>query len=269
MRNEVTMNGIKERGLLAHIGERYLQILRKKLTGIYVHGSIAFGCFRWENSDIDFLVVVEERLTPAEKEALICVLLELDAQAPAKGFEMSVVLRSACAPFMEPVPYELHYSNAYRADYQRDLEGTCTALQGFDMDLAAHMTVVYNVGKVLCGLPVEQVFAPIPRESYLRSIWYDIENAQEEIERDPVYYVLNLCRVLAFVEQGKVLSKAQGGEWGMEQLPEDRELIGTALAAYRCNASVPSGKSLCFFAEKVLGRIRQSDVFLNACLKKD
>ena len=252
---------MKEWALLARISERYQKILAEKLTGIYVHGSIAFGCFRWETSDIDFLVVVEECLVQHEKEALIRVLLELDNQAPAKGFEMSVVLRSACSPFVEPVPYELHYSNAYRADYQRDLEGTCTALQGVDMDLAAHMTVVYNVGKVLCGLPVEQVFAPVPRESYLRSIWYDIENVQEEIERDPVYYVLNLCRVLAFVEQGKVLSKAQGGEWGMAHLPEDTGIINAAWAAYRNDASFSTQEGLCDFAEKMLLRIRQNAVF--------
>ena len=265
----MTVSGMKEWALLARISERYQKILAEKLTGIYVHGSIAFGCFRWETSDIDFLVVVEESLTQSEKEALIRVLLDLDAQAPCKGFEMSVVLRSACAPFAEPVPYELHYSNAYRANYQGDLGGTCTVLQGFDPDLAAHMTVVYNAGRVLCGLPVKRVFAPVPRESYLRSIWYDIESAQEDIQRDPVYYVLNLCRVLACVEEGLVLSKAQGGEWGMEHLMEERELIRKALLAYRCGAPEPSGPELCSFAEKVLRRIRQYDVFLNACLKKD
>ncbi len=269
MRNEVTVNGVKERELLGRISEAYQRILDGKLTGIYVHGSIAFGCFRWETSDIDFVVVVEEKLTQAEKEALIRVLLELDVLAPAKGFEMSVVLRSSCAPFEEPTPFELHYSNAHRANYQYDLSGTCSALQGFDPDLAAHMTVVGKVGIVLCGQPVEQVFGPVPRESYLRSIWYDIENAPEEIQRDPVYYVLNLCRVLACVEDKLVLSKKQGGEWGMEHLPEEQELIRKALAAYLCNAPAPSGTSLCSFAEKVLGRIRQSDVFLNACLKKD
>ncbi|MBF0777492.1 nucleotidyltransferase domain-containing protein [Streptococcus cuniculi] len=29
------------------------------LVGIYVHGSLAYGCFSWEQSDIDFLVVVK------------------------------------------------------------------------------------------------------------------------------------------------------------------------------------------------------------------
>lgn len=252
---------MNERELLEKIKEAYQDILSEKLTGIYVHGSIAFGCFRWACSDIDFLVVVEEKLTQPEKEALIQTLLELDAAAPPKGFEMSVLLRSACAPFAEPTPFELHYSNAHRANYQRDLAGTCQLMQGFDPDLAAHMTVVRAVGTALCGEPIAQVFAPVPRASYLRSIWFDIESAPEDIERDPVYYVLNLCRVLACVEEGLVLSKAQGGEWGMRHLPEDRELIRSALSAYCNGTAAPAGAQFVSFAEKLLLRITQNADF--------
>lgn len=253
---------MNEKELLARIAQEYQRILGPKLTGIYVHGSIAFGCFRWEKSDIDFLVVVEKPLTQAEKEALILVLLEMDSLAPPKGFEMSVVLRSACMPFMDPTPFELHYSNAHRAKYQQDLSGTCQMMHGDDPDLAAHMTVVGSVGIALCGLPAKQVFAPVPRESYLRSIWYDIEGAPEDIVRDPVYYVLNLCRVLACAEEGLVLSKEQGGEWGMGRLTEEQALIASALKAYRGETAMEaSAESLRGFAEKMLARIRQNAVF--------
>ena len=60
-----------ETELLQKIKSSYQIILQDKLVGIYVHGSIAFQCFTWENSDIDFLVVVNESLSQAEKEALI------------------------------------------------------------------------------------------------------------------------------------------------------------------------------------------------------
>lgn len=255
--------------LLSRIQKEYQAILGTGLIGIYVHGSIALGCFEWRKSDIDFLVVVEKPLSQLQKEALIRVLLELDAFAPPKGFEMSVVLRSACMPFQEPTPYELHYSNAYRANYQHDLSGTCRKLQGYDPDLAAHMTVTGKAGIAVCGRPVQQVFAPVPRESYLRSIWYDVERAAEEIQQEPVYYVLNLCRVLACVEEGLVLSKAQGGAWGMEHISQHRELIAAALAAYCENGPLPSEKELVSFAEKTLARICQNADFLSACTKKD
>ena len=260
---------MNEWALLDAVRKRYEWILGEKLTGIYVHGSLAFGCFQWKCSDIDFLVVTEQPLAQQEKERMIQTLLELDAHAPAKGFEMSVLQRSACAPFADPTPYELHYSNAYRADYQRDLAGTCRALQGFDPDLAAHLTVVQTAGIALCGRPVKEVFAPVPKESYLRSLWYDIESAPQEIMHHPVYYVLNLCRVLAYAQEGLVLSKDQGGEWGMAHLPEDTGIVNAAWAAYRNDASFSTQEGLCDFAEKMLLRIRQNAVFLSACPKND
>ena len=255
--------------LLQRIGSEYSRILAKDLTGIYVHGSIAFGCFRWACSDIDFLVVVERPLSLAQKEALIRVLLDLDSSAPPKGFEMSVLLRSACAPFAEPTPFELHYSNAHRANYRSNLSGACQALQGFDPDLGAHLTVVRKAGIVLCGLPIEQVFAPVPAASYVRSVWYDVKQAAEDIGSDPVYHVLNLCRALACVEEGLVLSKAQGGEWGMKRLPEHREVIKAALCAYREGMPAPQGEALVFFARTVLDIIRPNAVFLSAGIKND
>ena len=254
---------MNEHQLLDVIRERCQRILGPKLTGIYVHGSIAFGCFRWDCSD------AEHPLVLAEKEALIRVLLDLDASAPPKGFEMSVVLRSACSPFADPTPFELHYSNAHRTNYQRNLTSTCQRMQGFDPDLAAHMTVVRKAGVVLCGLPLEEVFAAVPPASYLASIWADIENAPEEIERDPVYFMLNLCRVLAYLQDGQVLSKEQGGEWGASHLPQDSALIHQALCAYRSGTPAPAGPGLCAFAEKMLLRIRQNAEFLNACTESN
>ena len=254
--------------LLNEISREYQTVLGSKLTGVYLHGSMAFGCFRWACSDIDFLVVVEEKLTQTEKEALIRILLQLDASAPPKGFEMSVVLRSACSPFADPTPYELHYSNAHRENYRRDLPGTCQRLQGYDPDLAAHMTVIRHAGKVIAGEPIDAVFAPVPPESYVRSIWQDVCCAAEEIHEAPVYHVLNLCRTLACVQEGKVLSKQQGGEWGMAHLPKHAEVIQKALQAYRNDGLAPDGKALDRLAADVLWRIRSSPVFLNAQMEK-
>jgi len=248
---------MNEQEIMNAVRDAYRRILGEKLTGIYVHGSIAFGCFRWERSDIDFLVVTEEPLTQQEKEALIRTLLEMDDCAPPKGFEMSVVPRSACMPFRDPVPFELHYSNAYRENYRRDLQGTCQTMRGTDPDLPAHMMVAGRVGIALCGLPVEQVFAPVPKTSYLASIRQDAEDARAGIGKDPVYYVLNLCRVLACVRENLVLSKEQGGEWGMDHLPEERAWIEPALKAYCGSISAPFPTGLEGFAERMLERIRQ------------
>lgn len=222
-----------EKKLLDVIVSEYKKILGDKHVGIYVHGSIAFGCFHWKKSDIDFLVVIEEVPSAEEKERLIEVLLELEKEAPPKGVEMSVVLEKYCNNFVYPTPFELHFSNAHMEKCRKDLSAYCKSMKGTDKDLAAHFTVIRSVGIVLCGKEITAVFGAVPREDYLDSIKCDIEDSENEILENPIYIILNLCRVLAYVEESRVLSKEQGGLWGLENLPARYEpVVRAALNAY-------------------------------------
>lgn len=215
--------------ILAH----YREILGENLLGAYVHGSIAFGCFHPEKSDIDFLIVTERAPDMFQKERMIRLLLELAPFAPQKGFEMSLVLREHCRNFVHPAPYQLHYSAAWHDAYERDMKGTLQMLQGVDSDLSAHFTVTRAAGIALVGPEPEQMFAPVPWADYWDSIRGDVESAVEDVAENPVYVVLNLCRVLAAKREGAVLSKAQGGRWGLENLPEHlHEPVKKALLAY-------------------------------------
>ena len=242
--------------LLNRICDEYRAILGRKLTGVYLHGSLAFGCFTWATGDIDFLVVVEEPLAQSEKESLIRVLLDMTHDAPPKGFEMSVVLRKDCAPVVHPVPFELHFSNAHKARAEADLSAYCRDMHGTDPDLAAHFTVVRAVGQTLYGPPVTEIFGEVPRSAYVDSILYDVENAEADIVDNPVYVTLNLCRVLAYLQCGLVLSKAQGGQWGLNHLPAAHHpLLRGALVAYT-GAEFPATSGLTDFAAQMLRRIR-------------
>ena len=50
------------------------------------------------------------------------------------------------------------------------------------------------------------------------------------------YAILNSCRVLAFQDDGRILSKDEGGVWGLAHLPSAHHaLIALALAEYRAN----------------------------------
>ncbi len=218
--------------LIQNIRNGFTEILGDNLTGIYIHGSVAFDCFNWNSSDLDFIVVTGSSPDLKTRKKIIRLLLHLDRYAPEKGIEMSVVLKKHCNPFVYPTPYCLHFSNSHKEAYLQDITGHLERLQGTDKDLAAHFTVIKHVGITLCGADKGDVFGDIPNEYYLDSIIYDIENAAEEIIENPVYFTLNLCRVLAFVKQGKVLSKAEGGIWGAENLTQFSDIIKQALECY-------------------------------------
>ena len=242
--------------LLNRICDKYRAILGDKLTGVYLHGSLVFGCFTWATGDIDFLVVAEAPLTQTEKEALIRVLLDMSPDAPPKGFEMSVVLRRDCDPVMHPVPFELHFSNAHKAWAEADLPVYCRDMHGVDPDLAAHFMVTRAVGQVVYGPPVKAILGEVPRSAYVDSILCDVENAEADIVGNPVYITLNLCRVLAYLQDGLVLSKEQGGQWGLAHLPAAHQpLLQGALAAY-AGAECPAFTGLEGFAAQMLQRIR-------------
>ncbi len=219
--------------LLSTVSKAYQSILGNNLCGIYVHGSIAFGCFCWDTSDIDFLVVVYEDVALGQKEAMIRTLLELTSAAPPKGFEMSVVLKKDCEDFSYPTPFLLHFSNAHLKRAMHDLTAYCQTMNGTDADLAAHFTVTKKVGVFLVGKPIAQVFGDVPKADYLASIKADIENAEDDILGSPIYIILNLCRVLAYMKDGLILSKAEGGKWGAANLPQKyAALIQQALDCY-------------------------------------
>ena len=214
-------------------------VLKEKLTGIYLHGSAAMGCFQPKKSDLDLLVVTQEALTDTEKREYMDMVLRLEADGPAKGIEMSIVTKDVCNHFVYPTPFILHYSRMHTEWYRRDPEDYILKMKGTDRDLAAHFTVIRNRGICLYGRPVNEVFSMVPEQCYLDSILNDVSNAKEEIADNPMYLILNLARVLGYVKKKKILSKKEGGLWGLENLPERfHPLIRSALDEYESGLNV-------------------------------
>jgi len=245
--------------ILMQIKSRSTEILANRLSGIYVHGSLALECFNWNKSDVDFIILTKSIPTLQQKEALIKTLLAIDNIAPQKGLEMSLVLEKYARCFVYPTPFELHFSNTYKVECLHDLEGYCRRMNGVDKDLAAHFTMIRNACITLCGASEKEIFGEVPAADYLDSIKNDVENAEKEIMVDPVYVILNLCRVLAFIQEKLVLSKKDGGIWGMEHLPTRyTKIVGNAISNYINNdmfAYKEDDKSLKDFAEYMYIRI--------------
>lgn len=244
--------------ILDHIKTSYTEILGENLVGIYVHGSIAMNCFHWATSDIDYIVVIKQKLSEEQKLQLMQATIKLNELAPAKGIEMSVVLESHCREFVHPTPFELHFSNMHLKWFGEDPQGYCRNMNGVDPDLAAHFTIINHYGIVLCGQKIKEVFSKVPEEAYLDSIKADVEEAVTAILENPVYIILNLCRVAAYVQSGIVLSKEQGGSWGFENLPTDyRPFIHSALQAYRTGEELAlNEQEAVSFSKAMLNRIR-------------
>ena len=205
--------------------------LRENLVGIYLHGSLAMGCFNRDRSDIDIIVVVKEPIY--NKEDIIKELMKISLNP--SPIEVSFLIEDKLKHHKSLCHYNLHYSEYWRENYSKILlENKKLENRHLeDGDLSAHIRVINERGITLYGKDKELLFPKISDEEYLKSILYDFEDAWENFSKKPEYYILNTCRILNFLETHKVTSKREAGEWALEVIPEKfRSIIKTALDVY-------------------------------------
>lgn len=195
----------------------FVNEMKDNLVGVYLHGSLAMKCFNTETSDVDMLVICKSKMTNEEKKNVIQKLLKV-TQGNPNQLEMSIVLERYVEDFVYPTPFELHY---FHPNYLIDESYICGGEGFFDSDLAGHIVVTYHRGVTLSGEKIENIFKPINRQYYIDSIFNDVEDSPKHIIDDPVYFTLNLCRVMYFLKEGKIASKKEGGEWGNSHLPNE------------------------------------------------
>jgi predicted nucleotidyltransferase len=219
----------------AHVGD--------DLLGVYLHGSLAMGCFNPDRSDVDLLTVSGRRLPISTKWRLAQVLLRLSG-APSP-IEVSFVEDAVLRLWRHPSPFDFHYSETHRHRLEEDLRSGAwkdwNRPAERDADLAAHITVTKARGVRLWGRPISEVFPDVPKCDYVASLLEDLEWARGRDEVPPDARLLNLCRVWGYFREGKILSKDEGGTWALGLAPEQlRGTIDQALRVYRGEAPVGS-----------------------------
>ena len=159
------------------------EVLGDSLVGVYLHGSLAMGCYYRPKSDLDLLIVCQDSMAPGLPEDIASVLLGASDRRPTTGDIETSVMRLAHTKELEyPSPFEVHFGSEHaeairhgRADY-----GTTHT----DSDLAAHCKVVRSRGVRLLGEEIENVFGSVPDEAYRSSIRAYREAGNRSLTRD-------------------------------------------------------------------------------------
>jgi predicted nucleotidyltransferase len=205
----------------------FRDLLGDNLTGVYLHGSLAMGCFNPDLSDIDLLIRVREPLDQSTGYRIVSLLLDLSGKP--SPIELSVLSDADLFPWRYPTPYTLHFSEDWR---QRFEAGEDQPAERLDPDLAAHITALHARGLALLGPPVSEVFPQVPEADYLDSILRDYEWALARLDQNPVYAVLNMARVLHYLTDGAIASKLEAGAWALDILPEGGHPVVLAAVRY-------------------------------------
>jgi streptomycin 3"-adenylyltransferase len=193
--------------------------LGANLVGIYLHGSLALGCFNPERSDIDVLVVTCDLLSDEQRASLTRCLSSLQ-QRPHR-IELHSLAVEQLHPWRHPAPFDFYF-------YADASEGTT------DRDLAAHISVVRRMGIALHGPQPTDVFPPMPPSDYADALLSDLRWTLRE-HPDDLYGALSPVRVWAGIADPETIqTKESAARWALERTPaQHRPALEHALAMYR------------------------------------
>jgi predicted nucleotidyltransferase len=213
--------------VLANLVDGVVAALGENLCGVYLQGSFAVGDAD-EFSDVDFVVVTHEDLSPAEQAAL----RELHARIHDTGVEWAQHLEGSYVSAarlrrVDPERTKLFYLD----NGARDL------IWDDHCNTAVVRWTLREHGVALAGPDPRGLIDPVSEESLraearaaMRA--YD-EWARESAERyrsgdllsfsrwKQPYLVITFCRILFTLDQGTVASKRQSGEWALDALEEE------------------------------------------------
>ena len=204
-------------------------ILQDDLVGIYLYGSLAMECFNPKSSDIDIILIVRKRLLKEKRKKIIEYLKEVCSKT--KRLELSIVCENVLRNPQYPIIVDLHFE--YWGEIFENER---------DKEILSNLYTARKRGFCIWGKPISNVFSEIPQQHHLRSVIEDLNCTRKYLHENPesvgydpaVYWVLGSCRILAFIREHKVLSKLEGGQWGLVNLPEQyHDLLKLAILHYQ------------------------------------
>jgi hypothetical protein len=192
------------------------------LVAAYLHGSAALGGWVADRSDVDILLVGADDVADQAVSAVGDLLVISGPDCPGRGLECSMVSVGQARDPAPPWPFVLHVTSGApgnRLAAGRDHPG--------DPDLLMHYAVCIQAGISLLGPPPRELIGPVQRPQILAyladELAWGLANAPES------YAVLNACRALAYLADGLILSKVEGGRRALEAGLAPADLLRRAL----------------------------------------
>jgi predicted nucleotidyltransferase len=213
--------------LLADLVAQIKATLGQQVVGVYLYGSLVWGDFDHNSSDIDLLAATASDIDAAALASLRVMHQRIAAQYPAwdNRIEVAYIARTGLRTF------RLHRSPLAIISPGEPLRQIDAG-----MDWLINWYLVQERGMTLFGPPPHTVIAPIAKAEFLEAVYDHVHAwrgyiAKAEASRPfQAYAILTLCRAWYTVTHGEQVSKLQAARWTAQQLPEWAALIDDALA---------------------------------------
>lgn len=207
--------------ILREFSARLFAILGNKVVGIYLHGSLAIGDFDETDSDVDFIVVIDDELTAAqvdEVKQMHAGILALPSHF-SKRLEGSYFPKAFLNKTETVGVNTLWFLNG----------GTRTVSQAIHDNSWVVLWELHNHGIVVVGPDPKSLFAPVPAATLRSAVLSEMKAWRNTLVLNPgsinciwnqSFVVLTYCRMLKTLESGAIHSKLASVRWGETALPE-------------------------------------------------
>ncbi|MBD2868653.1 aminoglycoside adenylyltransferase domain-containing protein [Paenibacillus arenilitoris] len=208
--------------LLENIAGDIRSTLGGKLEGLYLYGSLAWGDFDREISDIDLLAVLSADATEAEIEALRGMHEELASRCPEWNdrIETQYLSVEGLMTFREK-----------RSRIVVISPGEPLNAKDAGAEWLQNWYCVQRHGIVLYGPAVTAFMAPVPKADFVAAVRTYAMRWRTHVPHTRFsrpyqgYAILTLCRALYTVAHGEQTSKRRAAEWFKEAYPEHARTV--------------------------------------------
>jgi predicted nucleotidyltransferase len=210
-------------------------ILGDKLVGLYLYGSLVWGDFDHDTSDIDLLAALTSDLNEQEAAALKAMHDDIARTYMAWDDRIEVqylslhglkTFRTRSTPMAVISPGEpFHIIKA-------------------DKEWLLNWYFVQDYGITLFGPSPRTFIDPISKDEFIRAVVHHAHQWPKWIPKTrhsrpyQSYAILTMCRSLYTYKHGQQVSKKQAAHWAQEELPQWATLIQSALE-WRLAARLP------------------------------
>lgn len=205
-----------------------LSIFGKKLVGFYLTGSLSYGDFNPDSSDLDLLVVLNKPATKEEVDLIkqLHVQVEKENEKWSNRIECSYIPKDMLENIQPPKIPRPYYG-----------EGILYPEAHFGNEWIINNYFIYNHGITLLGPNFKTLLKSINIMDVQKACIRDLFKEWEPKIADDSYLnnshyqsylVLNLCRILYTVLQADAASKNVSAEWVKNKYPQWKNLIETA-----------------------------------------
>jgi len=206
---------------------RMQNILGEKLVGLYFYGSITWGDFDEENSDIDMLAALQSDITPNEFEALKKMHEDFTNQHKSWYDRIEVQY--------------LSMTGLQTFKTQKTKMAIISPGENFHMVEAGREWLmnwyfVQEYGVTFFGPSAKSFIDPISKAEFLQAVkdhavqWREYVSGTKHSRAFQAYAILTLCRAYYTTQHGEQVSKDKAALWAQKEMPQWASLITNAVA---------------------------------------